>query len=870
MTLPVPIKNQLSATLRKNEAANFIALFWQQSLSPPILEETLEGQTLRIVYCASPLAVREQLTSPPQDIRLILLIPFSDTQLAADIRARLWRNKVIRVDAWENLRSILGVQDIDPRLSKQQWLAEALVEYHAGYKNSVPIGPVLDQETAWRALLTAVLDLEMSKPDAQMFLEWSLDAAHLERYRQLPSALQEAFIKWLTDNHWVVIPALVENGHTDKLLAIGLVASVLYDTAIPASELIFQARGRFTERFFSASKLPADKLQGFIQAVTALAERCYKNRVDYPFAHQLDRAEQILASLDAQELAAASDFLPSGFHQRLENGAILLQKAIKKAQQLPELEHALQQVTQHYEHRRTPHRGEHFTMAVRLQRWLAVNETLQAHSAQDTALNYAMQGGFIDWACSQIWLGDNSEVLTTAYRTLHRKVRERREADNRHFGEQLETVARGDNETARVLYSESVVEKIVAPLAAKHSVLLLVMDGMSMAVFRELFRELPGWQSLQQEQTPGECCALSVLPSLTQSARTSLFAGQLVTGRAANEKKLFENHALLKKVHSPQAPCLLHKAEVMQGGSLAAGAKEKLINRNYRVLGMVLNAIDDQLDGSTQVQDNWHLGQFSLLYQVLNAASEGERIVIITSDHGHVLEQEMKYRKRNTDNERCVSHAEQAIEGEIQVCGKRVLTPDHCAVLPWSESIRYAKSPKTGYHGGGSLQEVVVPLAVFVPFENEIPGWEICEFYPPKWWESVVSVPSVVKATPKKVKAQTQSKQASLFSQTTSTENWLDSLFQSPVYQSQRQRYPAQTVSDEQVRVLLQALAKQGGQLPLTAAAAELNILSHRIRGHLTHVQRVLNVEGYPVLSIQYESKQVKLDIPLLKKQFEL
>ncbi len=89
-------------------------------------------------------------------------------------------------------------------------------------------------------------------------------------------------------------------------------------------------------------------------------------------------------------------------------------------------------------------------------------------------------------------------------------------------------------------------------------------------------------------------------------------------------------------------------------------------------------------------------------------------------------------------------------------------------------------------------------------------------------------------------------------------------------YEQMKSRLGRVVISDAQLRALLQFLDKRGGQQMLAAIVQELGIPAIRINGFLAGVQKILNVDGYPVLSIDRAAKTVKLDIESLKKQFEL
>ncbi len=73
------------------------------------------------------------------------------------------------------------------------------------------------------------------------------------------------------------------------------------------------------------------------------------------------------------------------------------------------------------------------------------------------------------------------------------------------------------------------------------------------------------------------------------------------------------------------------------------------------------------------------------------------------------------------------------------------------------------------------------------------------------------------------------------------------------------------------MRALLTALLDAPGQrLSPTQAATALAVPTLALRGAVLHVQRLLNVESYPVLRVDADGATVILDEPLLREQFEV
>ena len=111
----------------------------------------------------------------------------------------------------------------------------------------------------------------------------------------------------------------------------------------------------------------------------------------------------------------------------------------------------------------------------------------------------------------------------------------------------------------------------------------------------------------------------------------------------------------------------------------------------------------------------------------LTAARNAGRTVVITSDHGHIIEYRTsaKVDRTNTYGQRAhgdFAHVDP--DREVIVEGPRVLTAGHRAVLAVDENIRYGAC-NAGYHGGGSPAEAVVPVVVLATGPPVI-AWTDC------------------------------------------------------------------------------------------------------------------------------------------------
>src|SRR6185437_1280504 len=165
----------------------------------------------------------------------------------------------------------------------------------------------------------------------------------------------------------------------------------------------------------------------------------------------------------------------------------------------------------------------------------------------------------------------------------------------------------------------------------------------------------------------------------------------------------------------------------------------------------VLNTIDDALDRSDPGGTDWGTDAIKHLAPLLDRAHHAGRIVVLTADHGHIVERRQGTQRAYADisSGRSRAATEPAGAGEILVTGPRVLRHDGRAVLAADEHLRYGPL-KAGYHGGGAPAEAVVPVAVLVPGAvPEDAGLLLAPPQEPSWWiDPLAPVGQAVTASP--------------------------------------------------------------------------------------------------------------------------
>jgi hypothetical protein len=874
--------------LESNSSATAVAI---RAPGPVGLPETIvrKGRTFRLRWCESRLAMREALLDldpgPSAAEGLLLLTPLTDNELPDDVAARLFRARIFQPKGWEIVRQMFGAQGIDARLVRYDWMPHLLIDSADG-TGFVPVASgFLDLDTAWREMLARCLRLDVARPDAAGLMRWALQPDVPALLSAIPARAKTDMLTWLASNAGAagsLIVRCVDSSRAADAAALGLLCDVLFSREAEGSPEVAQAAVRL-ERFVGDQHVGVAEGRDWAQHALQLLERLPSEEA----RPVLDRADALLRELRVTGFVHLSDWLPAGLEQRLTQLAEVLTTHTASPDETTgvRLEEATNKALRHKLLLQFPLRRERVEMARRLGRWLLRARPplagLDAHVARQ-----ADDGAWVDWARFRLLGGDELPELSAAYGALRASVGKYREEANRAFAAALSAQVKEEQSVgARVVPVESILERVVAPLAASQPALLLIVDGLSVAIFRELFEhpERHGWVELVREDSPRPLLGVAALPTVTEVSRATLLCGRMCVGAAPIEKGGFAGHsALLASSNVSHPPKLFHKSDLPDGGNLSPAVREALANSAQRVVGVVYNAVDDHLGGPDQLHQRWALEDLRLLLPLLREARDARRVLIVTADHGHVLEENSSALPGGS-SDRWRNGNAASDPREVVLAGNRVLTPQgekHVASL-WSEAARYTRR-KNGYHGGAAPAEVVVPLSVFAPYGVNVSGWNLAPPQQPEWWELptlVQPVPAVSPLQPRtsvRKSAPPASGQARLFADEHQSApsavpaDWVAELLVSAVYASQRQLAARVALQDEQMRRLLVSLNERGGKLSRAALAQRLGIPELRLGGVLSAARRLLNVDQFPVLVVDETSGTVEFNRTLLDQQFGL
>ena len=898
MTLSLPqITAQLDAVLAREPAALAIAIRSAGKQDWPVAVMQ-RGRRFSLRWCDSMLAMREALCDVEQadksnsgDAGLVVLTPLGSHEIAEDIAARLARGRIFQPEGWEIVRQLFGAKEVDARLGRFSWMPQVLVDGAAQGAYAPVANGFLDLETAWRELLQRFLQLDVARPDAGTLLRWTMQPAADASLKLLPASARSDVLCWLSDSAGVagrMVLACVAAGRTGDALALGLVCGVLYAPAGEGQSALGHAAIRL-ERFVNDVHVGVSEGCAWAGAARQLVRQGGVGGADV-YRAALERADALLNDLRVAEFAHLSDVLPQGFDQRLRAFSANLTRHVQTPGDvtLSAVEEAANRVMAHGLAACEPQRAERVEMARRLARWL-VRPASNATTVADLTCWQADEGAFVDWARFRLLGGDELVEVSHAYGAIRSSVIARRNALGQKFALALQQWnTRAPAVEGRVVPLESVLERVVAPLAAHQPVLLLVVDGLSTSIFRELFArtERLGWAEMVPAALARPLVGVAAFPTITEVSRATLLCGKLTSGTSSLEKNGFSTDAaLLAQSRADAPPRLFHKGDLSDSTNLSNEVRTAIANPHQRVVGLVYNAVDDHLSGPDQLHQRWNLEDLRLFLPILREAREARRVLVITADHGHLLE-DGSTQVTGGECDRWRAGNEAANSNEVVLSGGRVRTASGATSVAclWSESVRYA-GRKNGYHGGVSPQEVTVPLSVLVPFGMTLPEWQPALPAQPEWWDlpNLAAVPASSQiATPQKPPARRAATsppgQSQLFETppvlTTATaapaEDWIDTLLLSPVYASQRSLAARVAPPDEQMRKLLTALAERGGKLSRAALAQRLSVPEIRLSGMLSAVRRVLNVDQATVLLVDESAGTVELNRSLLIRQFRI
>lgn len=854
---------------------------------------THRDQPVQIVPAASALAVREAIRQADPNGWLVVVTDRSDDDLGPGLIAQFVGQRLRHPDPWQAVQQRFSAHGIDAKLLQTRAareVAAGLLELSP--PDGWPPAPagVLTRDHALSCVARSELGLSDGPVDLITVLHWSTRrglAATIARLRsRAGEATVDAVLGWIAESAGEAAPlvaALLRAGNPADIVPLGVVLDCLLNSSARQDAEVALAR---LEHRWGAVPRAALQATGRLSGIVVTGLLGGRATVE-DARHLLVRADELLAEAQAQPLAGASRLLRSGLTQRLR----VLAEALRTAPDFDRvtLESAWAQVAEHglseVDPRVVPARA-----GVRLARWLRVPDTA-ATTLAELAGRHLSVDAWVDSAVNDAAAGVDEHALAAALERVLDQVQQRRDEHDLVVAAALAREG-ASGRVPGLIGLEDLLPEVVVPLVRKYPTLLLVLDGMSAGVATEILTHATLELGLLECLLPGatgRTPALAVLPTVTEFSRASLLSGRLVAGQQDAERKGFE---ALARAHSLGEVALVHKKGLdssRQGFDLADDVRLAIADVDrYRLVGCVLNTIDDALDRTDPGGTDWTAETVKHLAPLLRAAMSAGRLVVLTSDHGHVVE-----RRRGTQRGTGLGGRYRAATGsveadEVLVSGPRVLTPDHQAVLAVKERLRYGPL-KAGYHGGAAPAEAVVPVALLAPstLTHDLVVAPVAE---PDWWETaslsggggagalVVGVPGVsqpASVRPGRVaKVKAPERQPDLFSEPEPVSaGGLPAvgaaLVACATYRAQKSLVGRLGVTDQAISTLVDALASAPDRrLAASRVASLLGVPANRVPMVMSQVAKLLNVEGYPVVSTDPATGAVTLDAGLLAEQY--
>jgi hypothetical protein len=851
---------------------------------------TVNGEEHCVLACVSDLQIREALGQiEAAKLPGILLCNLDQSNLGEDVLARLMKRRIHHPQRDEMLRELFCARVMDARILASKSLSDALIHGASSGGYAPAPGGTLDLQFAWKSLLKKLLGFEVSEISFSELLRWAFTADGRASLIGMDPGLRDELAKWLAPNCGEAPRFLfraMESELGSELIPLGLLFGLLL-AAEQSGVADAKAAAARLEQFFGNESPDVITKQSWYQAAADMFTRLAETEV-FQAQTIIQNLDRLIERIRLQPHAQLSGYSRIGLEQRLAEAAESIRKAAESMNE-SEVVTARSVLERAMHHRLAPDdalRLKRLQMALRLVQWLRVSDLPGPTTSLSQLIAYYYQeGGFMDWARTLVIESDPNTQVKDALRKIVEQVESPWAGFMQQFAERLQQWSAQSAELEGVLRIEEVLGKIVAPVAKDHPALLIVLDGMSQAVFRELMTDLMrrNWVEVAAPATQVPHVVLATIPSITDVSRRALLSGQLPLPAEGNEKSDFaRSERLFEQTGGQSRPQLFLKGDLLESGliGLSGVVAQAIANSRCRLVGVVVNAVDDSLGATDQTNYTWALDQVAPLHELMRLASEASRVVILTSDHGHVLDEgsELVRQPMEESGDRYRMPGGALNPSEMEFRGPRIKAATGSdSVIALSAPRRRYQGKRRGYHGGTCPAEMVVSCAVLRNASTQVSKqWEDLPPFEPAWWSlHAAPVATTVSAPVEKapVRVLASQKQGDLFKKPTlpaGKAEWIAQLVASATYQQQTRAAVRGAPPVESLKTFLALLDQRNGRIQRPHLAQQLGLPLIRMDGLIQNYRRLLNVDGYDVLSYDQPSETIVLNIELLKSQFEI
>jgi hypothetical protein len=884
-----------------------------------------QEKSFRAVPVRCELELRRVLQEEGPEAR-VLLVDYG-RELPLDVMARLAGGRIHFVADVRRVARLFGASAASAELLASP-LARALLEDPGVQAGPLP-GATVDVETAWRWFLHRRVGLPdeagLSEDRLLAFCVKSPLGPEFGRYLKERPALREALSAYLEKTAGPVARIAWrawEAGQGRQLAALTL----LLEAAAPKLAHERYLRGalpRLLERVAPELRDAPTREPALLRRWGELADRLVLRLEEEVLPPLLEEAQALLPDEEAQEALADGRYLPGAFQWTARRLGEALARAAEEGSEeaFREAAELLKRLELHHLARREGERIERVRMALRLLAWRRARPDYEEAARHGPAYEemallaeaYAREGGFVDHAL-RVARGSPAEPLGAGVQKVVAAIEALRDEEDERFARGLDAWLRAGRKADRLVPIDTALERFAVQFlagGAHRKLLVLLLDGMAWANAVELLMDLEGARVAPVRWRPRGASPrallppmLAALPTVTEVSRSAFFAGRLpAPGESTDTSKdpdRFAEHRGLSRLDGV-LPRLLLRNEVQTADGEASEQARGLVSSEERVVGLVVNAIDEQLKGGRQVRVEYRLRTIKPLRDVLEAAARAGRAVLMVADHGHVPGGRMSRLQvpveRGGARWRVLKEGEEPHPNEVVFSEEVVWRPRGFkrVALLFGEGDSYGSASHEGEHGGASLAETVAPALLLasesLARQYEAEGHEdreveLVSFPRPLWWDHEVR--------PVRSPAEVPAPSPAPAPVATSQETFAFEVPPAPVPPKPTPRAPAkQRASSSPVGLLLrksplfkevagkkreeleekiipwvEVLVEHEGRMPPDVFAQRTGELPFRVRGAVTKLAEWLNLDGQPVAFFDEAEKQVRLDVEALKQMF--
>lgn len=693
---------------------------------PPLMEKAeairFQGQDWPVVYTNSELIARRTLCEAANG-RIVLLMPHHDSfPLPADFQARAYQGTVYPLGI-SYLLYARTERNWPTEVNYQEWEEtvrqrfEALVR-EAG-RSSMKWG--LNRDDLERLLVKIAFGLEVNSKEAPVLLSDLVAAQRSagDSPTDLEMSLLEGQLREVDAEHATILAwAATEPGRAEQIVRTGIMLAAERAAGYsPNWGNLGSLRAQLIGR---GRRSDAEAMDLVVELATSALEHLHhetRKRI-------VREAEQSLIEV------LPEDAFNQWFPQMLERETLRVARELASGD--PAGPEKVATLRQHLFASSFDERLKALeVMAALATGWRKqreeISDTTESWSVSDWARWYAREGGWLDLAALKLTqyqqrgadIAEQIEQLLEAYWRWRQSCNE---AFARTYLENYEA-ALHDREEG-VFGTHRILEWVVRPQRQEDKrVLLVVVDGMSYPHFCHLLQQ---WQEHSRPVYARESfIALSLLPSITSVSRKALFLNQLPSD-PLDDESTYQEKASLSEEKALAAAFSRDSVKYYYKGNLGTGQdlRNDLEFSVHQIITVIYNTIDDDLSSTTTTVRLHQLEEMGSLARVVETALERGWTVVITADHGHTWyrSDELKLgliRTNAAPRYLPVSGTEQVTFDAVVTKDSHILrlqageagSPEALAFLTATGSF-FGRHSRRGFHGGASLEEVVVPCAI--------------------------------------------------------------------------------------------------------------------------------------------------------------